>query len=506
MGSDIVSSCRGKTVNEVVNSGLLPGLLAAFDGKVNPMCRVMGWKRSGSLRRKLNAALQDVPSPTEDHSPVVLKVSSKTVPVHVAHAVKALGLSPEDLELLSREHCLDRGPDCDDILPAYSKLETLSRLMQCSMQDALYAAKVGRTLHTTEQERVYQQIGKLEEALEHASKRREAAENFVDNIVFQLSRTLGCLEPTPFDYSWDHKEPIEEEYAVTLWSDWQGGSAWRKQDTQGFSDMNSAAIGERIELLTKKTIGLVELQRKARKIEDLVINMLGDMVEGDVIFDNQGVFTDQHGLAQMASCLHNAENSILTLLSHFREIRAYCVWGNHGRMGPKKNSQHPQNNWDYLFYLWLAERFKHEPRFKMFISTGPWMAYNLPKAPNWNHLNMHGDGIPQSLGIPWYGINRETSKLIDILDTPIHYVHLGHFHQAAQLDKAYGAKIINGCLTGPSPHALKHALAGLPKQLLYGLHPSVGQTWQYFVHLAEYPDMSPDENGIMTTYTTGLTS
>lgn len=178
-----------------------------------------------------------------------------------------------------------------------------------------------------------------------------------------------------------------------------------------------------------------------------------------------------------------------------------CVAGNHGRMGKKPNSMHWKNNWDFLLYRFLARRFKNEPRVKFIIGTSPWLAYRLPQAPRWNHVILHGDTIPNNLGIPYYGINREVAKMATLTNMPVHLVHLGHFHQPSILDNTYGAKIINGCLTGASPFSVgKLLMGGLPQQLLFGIHPEHGRTWNYPVLLANMPEVTADDEGVYSSY------
>lgn len=336
-------------------------------------------------------------------------------------------------------------------------------------------------------------------------KELERKEAYTTNIVEALITELGTLSPTPlrFPATMQNGDP---ETAIALISDWQAGSFWTNEDTSGFGEMSTAIISDRVRLLTQKIVQLVNLQRMSRPINKLVLNVLGDIVEGDTIFDSQGVFIDQHALAQMSTCLCLFEEMIITLLEHFPDgISLYAVAGNHGRVG-KKGEHHPLNNWDHVLYLFIAERFRHDPRLKVFISTANRMAYNLPEAPNWNHLILHGDTIKSHYGIPWYGVDRDVSRVSEVYDKPFHYVSLGHFHSAATIDKPYGLKIVNGCLTGVSPLASTLGVGGIPKQIMYGLHPEEGKTWLYDIRVGDRPIMEPDANGIMSSYIQGIPS
>lgn len=334
-------------------------------------------------------------------------------------------------------------------------------------------------------------------------KELEKKEAYAINIVEALITELGTHSPTPLKYkpAASTKTP---EIAIALISDWQAGSFWTNHDTGGFGEMSTQIISDRVRILTQKIINLINLQRTTGPIDKLVLKVLGDIVEGDSIFDSQGVFIDQHALGQVATCLYLFEEMILTMLEHFPEgIDMYAVAGNHGRVG-KKGEHHPLNNWDHVLYLFIAERFKKDPRVNVYISTANRMAFNLPAAPDWNHLILHGDQIKSHYSIPWYGVDRDVARVSEVYDMPFHFVDLGHFHSDAVIAKAYGQKIVNGCLTGVSPLANALGVGGIPKQLMYGLHPTEGKTWLYDIRVGDKPMLGPDENGIMSSYIQGL--
>lgn len=336
-------------------------------------------------------------------------------------------------------------------------------------------------------------------------KELERKEAYTQNIVEALICELGTLSPTPVKFE-PNLPDGDPETAIALISDWQAGSFWTTNDTAGFGDMSTGILSDRVRLLTQKIVQLVNLQRMSRPINKLVLKVLGDIVEGDSIFDSQGVFIDQHALGQMTTCIWLFEEMLLTLLEHFPEgISMYCVAGNHGRVG-RKGEHHFLNNWDHLVYLFIAERFRQEPRVETFISTANRMAFNLPESPDWNHLIFHGDTIKSHYGIPWYGVDRDVSRVSEVYDVPFHFVDLAHFHSAAIIDKPYGQKIVNGCLTGVSPLASTLGVGGIPKQIMYGLHPEDGKSWLYDIRVGKRPVFHPDPNGIMSSYIQGIGS
>ena len=334
-------------------------------------------------------------------------------------------------------------------------------------------------------------------------KERIKRQALVESLAEMFAAEAGSLDPTPF--------PILTQAtghtpvcAMLEVSDWQDGSAWNNGDSGGFGEMSSDIVADRVQTLTTKVVKLVDIQRKAMPIPNLAVNMNGDMCEGEIIYPSQGVYIDQAAIHQYVHCAGLAERMLRTFLSHFETVTVRAAAGNHGRMSRAKGEQHALNNWDYLLYLFLAERFRDEPRIKFFISTAPWMGFTMPEAPKFNHVMLHGDNIPSSLGIPWYGIKREAGKLVDLMDMPIHYMHIAHFHSAATLPKPHGKQIMNGSLTGTSPLAAVLNTGGDPSQTLLAIHPDEGIMWTMDVRVAPSTKPTADANGIITPYTQGI--
>lgn len=334
-------------------------------------------------------------------------------------------------------------------------------------------------------------------------KELEKAHAYTQNVVDTLINEVGTIPVTPFKAHANMASDVTPTTASLDLSDWHIGSAWLNADT-GFGDMGTDIIGERVELLTSKVIGLSQLQRKIGPINRLVINFLGDIAENDALHASSAVHTDNPTIRQLSSAINASEKMLRSFLSAFEEVRVFAVFGNHGRMGAK-GEQHALNNWDVLAYSFIAERFRDEPRLKFHISTTPYMAYVLEDMPEWIHCILHGDGIPAPFSIPFYAVGRAEANISKLLDRSINYTHLGHWHNMAQLDKTFGSLFINGSLVGTSPHGISLRLAGQAKQLFMGLHPDYGQTWLYPIYLQSHQRAETDEHGILTPHFESIT-
>lgn len=344
----------------------------------------------------------------------------------------------------------------------------------------------------------------LRKANDKLRKELEKSQAYVQTVVETLINDIGRIPPTPFKQTYDTVSGDHEEWAQLDTGDWHTASCWGEDET-GFGDMSTSVIEKRIELLTTKTLELVNLQRRITPIRNLCINWEGDFGENANLHPGSAIHVDNNNMDTLKTNVNMAERMIMTFLGSggFEEVHSYMVRGNHGRMG-KKGEQHSYENWDDLMYYWLAERFRDEPRAKFRISKMPFMAYVLPGQPKWVHCLAHGNDIPSSLSIPFYGISRAEQKTVSMLNRAINFSHFGHWHNDAQMGKTWGAVILNGSVTGSSPYGVGLRLASMPKQIFMGMHPELGQTWVYHIYLDRRDPPKEDENGVITTYCEGF--
>jgi hypothetical protein len=331
------------------------------------------------------------------------------------------------------------------------------------------------------------------------TKRQSSIELLVDEVASACTLLPNSYEALPAPDG----GPYDPEVAMLDLSDWHLGAYVRPEDTAGLESHSWNVLTDRVEELTSKVVKITLMERMARPINKLYINFLGDIVDGEDIFAGHGMEVDFPLVDQVFEAIPHIEQMIHTLLSPpalYEEITINGVWGNHGRTG-RKGTHHPRDNWDYLLYRILAERFANVPQVKFRISDSSFMLYRVPEAPEFVHLIAHGDHIKSSLSIPYYGIDRATARWISLSGVFIHYVHLGHCHRSANIDLPHGEQIINGALVGPTPFAVNQLnQASTPKQWFYGLHPRQGVTWRYPLMPSRLQQMEADENHVFTPY------
>jgi hypothetical protein len=222
----------------------------------------------------------------------------------------------------------------------------------------------------------------------------------------------------------------EQEIALVHLTDTQIGKL-----TESYS---CAVADDRIMRLAQRVKIITDVRRSAAAIDEIVVLLGGDMVEGENIYPGQAHQIDQ-GLFEQACVTGPAilVRFILSLLQWFRVVRVAGVPGNHGRSAPKNVGSHPLTNWDRVAYqitrdilLGTEDHPRREltGRLKFHVSD-TW--YATEYLYDWGALLIHGHQIRGGFaGFPWYGAAKRAWGWIDSIEEEWDYLYLGHFHTA----------------------------------------------------------------------------
>lgn len=287
----------------------------------------------------------------------------------------------------------------------------------------------------------------------------------------------------------------EETVSLDL-SDFQLGSVVTTEGTGGLCKYNKKEFLKRADKLTQSIYEIIEIQRRGGiPINKLNIHLLGDVVQGEEIFKGQAFYLDAPLVEQVFQLGHEVVTRILIPLAQlFPEIDIFCIPGNHGRQSLKS---HRTTNWDYIAYIFFKLLMANIKNVRFFISATSFMLYEM--YPSQIHGLIHGNQARGWMGIPYYGVDRLHKNLTSLAGVYISYFHYGHHHQPALIDLHIGKKIGNGSFEGGSEYSVNDLItANTPQQFMCGINQK-GITWEYWLRLADYPRLKPDEAGIYTT-------
>ncbi len=285
------------------------------------------------------------------------------------------------------------------------------------------------------------------------------------------------------------KAPASEsrpQTAISLLSDLHIGAHVDPEEVGGLGEYSYAIFRERMGILQSGVRSITAHHRKSHPVDHLVLPILGDLVENVVIFKSQPEQVDLDLMAQVLAAIEDLSAYLLGLLDTFQTIFVPCVVGNHGRIGDK-GAHKKHLNWDYLICKVLEMKLApYKDRITFAIPKSPFLIVDIE---GFTWLLRHGDAIPggNSLGIPFYGLQRSVGRWIAILareNKKLDYAASGHLHQMASLPFAGVESIINGSVVGTTDFSVQ-ALESFtrPQQFMGFVHPAHGLAARYYVNL-----------------------
>lgn len=318
-------------------------------------------------------------------------------------------------------------------------------------------------------------------AVNRLNKKFDNGQLRVDAIADVFERSLQALPTAPKAVykPLKKKRATSQEDVALILSDLHVGHEHTMEET-GISEYNMSKFKIRMENLKEGVVEIAELHKKLYELPRMHIFCLGDVVAG---MNEAGAWSPLYInypiVDQMLMGFEAIADAIYYWLGMFGEIHFYGITGNHGRAAPS-GVQKDHDNWDYVCYKFLEERFRSNPRVKFNVPK-PWWSMHTIR--NHNFLLVHGD-YARGGKIPLSNLATFEQKMSSIVKSHSDYLLAGHFHNAAELATNSGRIIVNGSFVGSDVYSLRNChAASKPEQKLFGIHDRHGITWTYNVNL-----------------------
>jgi hypothetical protein len=326
------------------------------------------------------------------------------------------------------------------------------------------------------------EIDELQKLLKKAQQQAAANKRRTDDLVEAVYRAAyeaakGSGRGQPVKRPAVDKRRKNPEVALVHATDWQIG---KKTASYGIQ-----VADRRIQEFTDKVLELTDIQRADHSVDECVVMLGGDMVEGGGnIFASQVWEIEAHLFEQLFEAARIIERMLLQLQAGFaKPLRVVCEFGNHGRLGRFGDGTWSGDNADRMAYRIVEDRTK--PLGIVWQHTDSW--YQRFDIGNYKVLLVHGDEIKSWGGnVPAYGIMRKVnawaSGVIDRFDD----CFMGHFHQTIQMSLANGGRVfVTGSPESDNQYAKEFVAAtGRPSQRLHFVSPHHGRvTAEYVVWL-----------------------
>jgi len=329
------------------------------------------------------------------------------------------------------------------------------------------------------------------------------------NVVERLVERIAGLAPTSYTalpevvHSSRHSSG-KPQSAVLMLSDTHIGKVTSPKQTLAFGDYNFRVFMARLKYLEESIISITE-NHVSTPVPELVIAMLGDMLDGALAHSNEVGQVDTI-FSQFYAGAHAIAQFLRNLAPHFPKIRIYDVVGNHPRFSfqhrmPTKNRF---SNFDKFLYALIRELVRDIATIEWKLDAQP---YQLFSVQGFEFFCAHGDSLrggDKNLGIPNHAVGRLVSTATQLMNkynrkAPNYYL-VGHLHRDIVLPHATGSFMVNGGFPGVDEFGLAEMFTPAdPSQKFFFMHPLYGKTATYDISLkfaetdSPAPYTMPDE-------------
>lgn len=271
------------------------------------------------------------------------------------------------------------------------------------------------------------------------------------------------------------------EVEIAMLSDWQLGKI-----TPGY---DSEKCAERIEVYGDKVIRITNIARADHPVDELHVHLLGDMVEGELIFPGQQHRIDASLYRQVCVDGPRILNTFLRRMSGaFKTVKVESVIGNHGAIaGRSRKDMHPESNADLMLYRIVRDQLAGMPNivWRLPDPAGERLWYAIDNIGGHRFFLFHGDQLRGN----GPGFGRVTPQAISawasgVIPEPFDYAECGHWH--ASMSLAINKRIlwVNGSTESENTWLQEELRAQCPpSQWLLSVSPEHGVTGEHRIWL-----------------------
>lgn len=264
---------------------------------------------------------------------------------------------------------------------------------------------------------------------------------------------------------------------VALWDtgDWQGSKVT--------PTYNQEVAKLRIDQFVRDAQQLTAYRRSNATVDEGIILFGGDMIEGLFNFPSQAFEIDASLFGQFVWVSRKIVDVVQAALATYSKVTVSAEWGNHGRIGSKRDNVPRNDNVDRMIYHLAKELLNSE------ISAGrlvwPESAEDIQRLEvgNYRALNLHGDEVgrggfasPSTLvqhaNRLKSGAFRVNGEFWDFRDI---YIHHFHTHAEYPMANGEGAVYQTGSTESDNRYARDTmASSAIPSQRVHFINPVKG--------------------------------
>lgn len=319
----------------------------------------------------------------------------------------------------------------------------------------------------------YDEIEELRKALVRTQKQLVLAKERTDKLVeatFQASKgatlALGAITNVP-EPTFESSKKNQE---VALWhmTDWQGSKKTNSYD--------SKVMRKRVMSFAEKAVKISNIQRADHPVNDCVIMFGGDMVEGLFNFPTQVFEIDSTIFEQYVNVSRLMVDVVRYALANYKKVTVVAEWGNHGRIGSKRDSVPRSDNFDRMCYELARQLLQGEKRLTWQDCPEDIQRVEIG---NYKALLIHGDEVGRNgFASPNTIVQHVNRWRSGAYNWDFRDVYVGHYHTHAEWPMAngHGSVYQTGSTESDNRYARDLlAASATPSQRLHFVDPSKGR-------------------------------
>ena len=311
-----------------------------------------------------------------------------------------------------------------------------------------------------------QAMMRLQKQLKQSKERNEDLVFTTKQAAYDAMLTMGKIPAVP-EVTVDKRKGKAE---VALWhmTDWQGA----KRTTS----YNSEIMRQRVLDFAEKAVRITDIQRADHPVKEVTIAFGGDMVEGLFNFPSQAFEIDSTLFEQYVNVSRLVVDVVRFALANYEKVTVVPEWGNHGRIGSKRDNVPRSDNFDRMCYELARQLLAGEKRFTWQECPEDIQRIEIG---NYRALLIHGDEVGRNgFASPGAIVQHANKWRSGSYPWEFRDVYIGHYHTHAEWAMANGQGSVyqTGSTESDNRYAgVMLAASATPSQRLHFIDPIKGR-------------------------------
>jgi hypothetical protein len=311
-----------------------------------------------------------------------------------------------------------------------------------------------------------QALLRIQKQLKKAKERTEELVETTQQAAYDAMLTYGPIKIVAAPETDKRKTKAE----VALWhmTDWQGA----KRTTS----YNSEIMRKRVLEFAEKAVRITDIQRADHPVKDCTIMFGGDMVEGLFNFPTQAFEVDATLFEQYVNVSRLCVDVVRFALENYEKVTVVAEWGNHGRIGSKRDNVPRSDNFDRMCYELARQLLQGEKRLTWQECPEDIQRVQIG---NYKALLIHGDEVGRNgFASPGAIVQHANKWRSGSYPWDFRDVYIGHYHTHAEWAMANGQGSVyqTGSTESDNRYAgVMLAASATPSQRLHFVDPERGR-------------------------------